>query len=63
MLNGYKTIIGAAVAFAAELARLAGVDLGDQAGLVNGIMVLAGAALAVYGRIAATRRLNGEPLQ
>ena len=63
MLNGYKTLIGAAIAFLAEMARLAGIDLGDQAGLVNGIMVLGGAALAVYGRITATKRLNGEPLQ
>ena len=63
MLNGYKTLIGAAVAFAAEMARLAGVDLGDQAGLINGILVLGGAGLAIYGRIAATKRLSGEPLQ
>lgn len=63
MLNGYKTIIGAGVAFAAELLRLAGIDIGDQAFWVNSILTLAGTALALYGRFAATRRLNGEPLQ
>lgn len=64
MLSGYKTLIGAAVALAAEIARLFGVEIGDQDGLVNSIIVIGGVALAVYGRIAATRNLKtGEPLK
>jgi hypothetical protein len=62
-VNGYRTLIGAAVALAAEIARLYGIDIGDQEGLVNSILVIGGAALAIYGRIAATRNLQtGGPL-
>lgn len=64
MLNGYRTLIGAAVALAAEIARLAGYAIGDQEGIVNSIIVIGGVAIAIYGRIAATRDLKtGGPLK
>lgn len=62
-MNGYKTLIGAAVALAAEIARLFGVDIGDQDGIVNTIIVIGGAVLAIYGRIVATRSLKGGDLK
>jgi hypothetical protein len=62
-LSGYRTIIAAGVALAAEIARLYGIDIGDQDGLVNSILVIGGAAGAIYGRFVATRRLqHGDPL-
>jgi len=65
MLNGYKTLIGAAIALLAEGARLAGFNLEvDPAGLANGIVAMVGAVLAIYGRIVATKRIpGGEALQ
>jgi len=63
MLNGYKTLIGAAIALLAEGARLAGLNLGiDPAGLANGIVAMVGSVLAIYGRIVATKRIPGGDL-
>lgn len=59
MLEGYKTLIGAIVALAAEGARLAGVDIGDQEGLVNSILVIFGGILAIYGRMKASGPMGG----
>jgi hypothetical protein len=59
MLEGYKTLIGAIVALAAEGARLAGVDIGDQQGLVNSILVIFGGILAIYGRMKASGPIGG----
>lgn len=59
MLEGYKTLIGAIVALAAESARLAGVDIGDQEGLVNSILVIFGGILAIYGRMKASGPIGG----
>jgi len=59
MLEGYKTLIGAIVALAAEGARLAGVDIGDQQGLVNSILVIFGGILAIYGRMKASGPMGG----
>lgn len=59
MLEGYKTLIGAIVALAAEGARLAGVDIGDQQGLVNSILVILGGILAIYGRMKASGPMGG----
>ncbi len=59
MLEGYKTLIGAVVALAAEGARLAGVDIGDQQGLVNSILVIFGGILAIYGRMKASGPIGG----
>lgn len=59
MLEGYKTLIGAVVALAAEGARLAGVDIGDQEGLVNSILVIFGGILAIYGRMKASGPIGG----
>ena len=41
-----------------ELARLAGVDIGDQQGLVNSILVIGGVVLAIYGRLVAKTRFD-----
>lgn len=59
MLEGYKTLIGAIVALAAEGARLVGVDIGDQQGLVNSILVIFGGILAIYGRMKASGPIGG----
>ena len=59
MLEGHKTLIGAIVALAAEGARLAGVDIGDQQGLVNSILVIFGGILAIYGRMKASWPIGG----
>lgn len=61
MLNGYKTLIGAAVALAAEGLRLVGIDIGDQEGLVNSILVIVGVVFAIYGRIKANGPISGGP--
>jgi len=49
MLAGYRTIIAAAVALAGELLRLAGIEI-DREGITQSIMVLGGAAAAIYYR-------------
>jgi len=62
-MNGYKTLIGAGVAFAAQLLALVGVDLGDQEGLTTAIVTIGGALLAIYGRVTATKKLGGGSLE
>ena len=65
MLNGWKTLIGLAVAFIGQALSMAGVDLGaDQAEVtrlvtvsVDNVITLAGIGIAVYGRIVAKRRV------
>lgn len=58
-----KTVWGALVAIAASLAGLAGFTLaeGDQAELIDLLAqgaTLIGAAIALYGRISATKQLH-----
>ena len=62
-MSGYKTIIGALVALIASVATAAGLDIGDQEGLVNGIIAIGGAILAIYGRVVAKKNLTGGDLQ
>lgn len=61
-MQGYKTLIGAGVALVAEGLKLAGIDIGDQEGLVNSILVIGGVLLAIYGRFKATTKVGGAPL-
>lgn len=49
MLQGYRTIISAAVVLLAEVLRQFGVEL-DQEGLTTSIMVIGGAVGAIYYR-------------
>ena len=49
MLNGYRTIIAAAVALLGEVLRQFDVTI-DAAGLTNSIMVIGGAVGAMYFR-------------
>lgn len=62
MLEGYKTIIGASVALLAEILRLSGIDIADQQGLVNSILVIVGVVLAIYGRVVAKTAVGGGPI-
>ncbi len=62
MLNGYKTLIGAGVALAAQLLALAGIQI-DEAGMLEAILTIGGLVLAIVGRVTATRRVTGGPLQ
>jgi len=54
MLDGYKTLIGIAVAALAQVAGLLGVEF-DVLGVTNSIATLAALGLALYGRLAASR--------
>lgn len=54
-MDGYKTLIGALVAAAAQVLALAGIQIEDVAGVTNAVVTLAGVALAIYGRLAARR--------
>lgn len=62
-MNGCKTLVGAIVALVAELGRLNGLELGDHDGIVNSVLVIGGVALAIYGRVVATKRLTGDQQQ
>lgn len=62
-MDGYKTLIGAGVAFAAQLLALSGVDLGDQTQLTTSIVTMGGALMAVFGRVTATKRIGGGKLE
>ena len=58
-MNGYKTLIGAIIAAVPTIATLVGFETspdfeGDATELVAGIITLAGAAFAIYGRLVAT---------
>lgn len=61
-MEGYKTLIGAGVAFAAQAAALSGVDIGDPEGITTSIITMAGAAMAIYGRVRATKKIGGGGL-
>jgi len=52
MLAGYRTIIAASVALLGEILRQAGVEI-DTAGITNSIMIIGGAAAAIYYRLKA----------
>ena len=49
MLQGYRTIIAAAVALLGEVLRQAGVEL-DADGITNSVMIIGGAIGAIYYR-------------
>jgi len=58
MLTGYKTMIGAVIAATPSIAALFGYDVsesfaGEASSLVDAIITLVGAAIAVYGRLVA----------
>lgn len=53
-----KTIIGAIVTMAATGAKMAGYDIGDPDQYVNEIISALGAALSIYGRVTATKRVR-----
>lgn len=52
-----KTVWGALLAVAATVAQIAGWDVGDVGPLAEQIAVLAGAGIAIYGRIVAIKRI------
>ena len=54
-----KTVWGAIIAIGATIAKMAGFDIGDTEGLVNDIVVLAGAIIAIYGRFKAVKKIEG----
>ena len=56
MLNGYRTIIFAAVSLLGSIMAQLGVEL-DSAGLTEAIMQLGGAIGAIYFRVIATKGL------
>lgn len=56
-MNGYKTIIAAAVALAAEVSRLAGLDI-DVAGVTNSVVTIAGLVGAIVFRYTASRDIK-----
>ena len=59
-MNGYKTIIGAAIAMLAAILSAAGVDIGtiDMPALGNQIAGVIGGVIAIYGRIVATKNIK-----
>ena len=62
MLEGWKTLIGLAVAMLAQAASMFGVDIGDVAGVSNSLVTLIGLGIALYGRaVAKGPMLEGEP--
>lgn len=74
MLNGKKTLIGLGIAFVAKLLDVAGYPGLDAAEMeaatlalvqaIDAAATFGGIALAVYGRIVATRRvLTEQPLK
>lgn len=55
MLEGYRTIIAAAVALTAEILRLWGIEI-DVGGLTNSVVILLGTGAAIGFKLAANRR-------
>lgn len=53
-----KTAWGTIIGFAALIAHQLGFDIGDQTGIVNDIVGLIGAALAIYGRVTAVHKIT-----
>jgi len=54
-----KTIWGAIIMLGNAVAKHFGYDLGDVAGWVDVLVNLAGAGLAVYGRVKAVKPISG----
>lgn len=54
-MDGYKTLIGALVAAAAQVLALAGIQIEDVAGVTNAVVTLVGLGIVVYGRLKATK--------
>ena len=54
-MEGYRTLIGALVAAAAQVLALAGIQIEDVAGVTNAVVTLVGLGIVVYGRLAARR--------
>ncbi len=54
-----KTVWGAIIAIGATIAKMTGFDIGDTEGLVNDIVVLVGAVIAMYGRVKAVKKIEG----
>lgn len=52
-----KTFYGVLITVVAMVLKLAGIELGDQEGMLNDIMALIGAGLAMYGRIKAVKKI------
>jgi len=63
-MNGYKTIIGAAISILATVLAAAGVDLGtvDLPSIGNQLIAVIGGAIAIYGRVVATKKIGGGSL-
>ena len=53
-----KTIWGSIMVLASTGATMMGYDIGDTDELVNGILALTGAGLAIYGRITAIKKVT-----
>lgn len=69
-LDGWKTLIGAAIALIAQILDMMGVAVDDVAQItetvnvtVTNVVTLAGIVLAIYGRLKARRRIGGSELQ
>jgi hypothetical protein len=54
-----KTVWGTVVMIIATALSFFKIDIGDQAGWVEAGMSLAGASLAIYGRIKAVKKISG----
>lgn len=53
-----KTIWGAIAVVAVSVAQVAGIELGSADGWAEGIVGLIGAALAIYGRVKAVKKIK-----
>lgn len=58
-LEGKKTFAGIAAMLLAWLGTTLGVDLGDGTEIITAAVTLVGAALAIYGRLAAKPKPEG----
>lgn len=52
-----KTIIGIIISVLGIVANMLHIDLGNQGDLLNDVMALLGAGLALYGRIKAVKKI------
>lgn len=59
-LEGKKTYTGIAAMLLAFLGQQLGVDLGDATEIITAVVTLVGAVLAIYGRLAAKPKPEGE---
>jgi hypothetical protein len=53
MMEGWKTLIGAAVALVAQLLAMADIKIEDVTGVTNAIVTIVGVGIVVYGRLKA----------